>query len=73
MTDERQITITLPPADFEALEYVARTQCRTAEQQAAYFIKRLLAMSEIELPTIEAQKAAILARLEKHRQEAPAP
>ena len=44
MTDDnRQITITLSPADYDALEYIARTQYRTPDQQAAYFIVRLLA------------------------------
>lgn len=73
MTDERQIIITLSPADFEALEYIARTQYRTPDQQAGYFISRLLT----ELPgheSIEERKAAILARLREARaQEAPAP
>jgi len=73
MTDERQITITLSLSDFEALDYIARTQYRMVDQQAAYFITRLLA----ELPgheTVEERKAAILARLRETRtQEAPAP
>ena len=73
MTDDYQITITLSSADYEALEYIARTQYRTPDQQAAYFIMRLLA----EMPgheSIEERKAAILARLREARtQEAPAP
>lgn len=73
------LTIRLPGDVYDALAYLARTQYRTAEEQAAYCLMRLMADSgrikpiEQRRAEIEAELREFSARRAAALQEAPAP
>lgn len=43
---KRRVTVTLPTPGYRALERRARQDVRTAEQQASYLLRQILAMPE---------------------------